>query len=236
MPDRILRRSHEDLRAAKASEEAKVIARTSQATAVQSGLSRSPRRAADAANHEKSQFLANMSHELRTPLNAILGFFILDLSRIELGQLEIHDEQVDRAECVDEVCARARLQNRSRWARDRDGRLSRPAGHQSRQPQGQAGPLQCARQCDQVQPSRRHHFDPRGPCRRGGRRSQGFGYGHRHVGRGHRYGLFAIWPGCLGYGPRLSGGGAGGLRCASRSWKATGGRSTSRASSASARS
>ena len=69
--------------------------------------------AADAANHEKSQFLANMSHELRTPLRPNRRrsgrchprLLILDLSRIELGQLEIHDEQVDRAECVDE-CVR----------------------------------------------------------------------------------------------------------------------------------
>ena len=32
------------------------------------------RRAAEAANQDKSKFLAQMSHELRTPLNAILGF------------------------------------------------------------------------------------------------------------------------------------------------------------------
>ncbi|MDT8369244.1 MAG: response regulator [Longimicrobiales bacterium] len=32
------------------------------------------RRAAEEANHSKSQFLANMSHELRTPLNAVLGY------------------------------------------------------------------------------------------------------------------------------------------------------------------
>jgi signal transduction histidine kinase len=32
------------------------------------------RRAAEAANADKSKFLAQMSHELRTPLNAILGF------------------------------------------------------------------------------------------------------------------------------------------------------------------
>ncbi|WP_166831357.1 PAS domain-containing protein [Thalassoroseus pseudoceratinae] len=32
------------------------------------------KKAAEAANHAKSQFLANMSHEIRTPMSAILGF------------------------------------------------------------------------------------------------------------------------------------------------------------------
>ena len=32
------------------------------------------RRAAEAANAQKSDFLAKISHEIRTPLNAIIGF------------------------------------------------------------------------------------------------------------------------------------------------------------------
>jgi two-component system, sensor histidine kinase and response regulator len=38
-------------------------------------------KAAEAAQHAKSQFLANMSHEIRTPMNAIIGF--IDLARDE---------------------------------------------------------------------------------------------------------------------------------------------------------
>lgn len=45
-------------------------------------------KAAEAANHAKSQFLANMSHEIRTPLNAILGF--TDLMRSD-AQLAVED-------------------------------------------------------------------------------------------------------------------------------------------------
>ncbi len=37
-------------------------------------MAETARRAAEAANHDKSEFLAGLSHELRTPLNAVIGF------------------------------------------------------------------------------------------------------------------------------------------------------------------
>ncbi len=45
---------------------------------------REAKRAAEQANHAKSEYLSRMSHELRTPLNAILGFAQL----LELDELE----------------------------------------------------------------------------------------------------------------------------------------------------
>ncbi|WP_372528228.1 ATP-binding protein [Piscinibacter sp.] len=39
------------------------------------------KRAADLANHAKTEFLSRMSHEMRTPLNAVIGFSQLLLSR-----------------------------------------------------------------------------------------------------------------------------------------------------------
>lgn len=52
------------------------------------------RKAAENANHAKSDFLANMSHELRTPLNAIIGFAQLlarepDMTPTQRKHLEI---------------------------------------------------------------------------------------------------------------------------------------------------
>ena len=51
-------------------------------------------KAAEAAQHAKSQFLANMSHEIRTPMNAIIGF--IDLARNE-SVTEKRDEHLSLA-------------------------------------------------------------------------------------------------------------------------------------------
>lgn len=47
------------------------------------------KKAAEAAQHAKSQFLANMSHEIRTPMNAIIGF--IDLARDENNAKRRHE-------------------------------------------------------------------------------------------------------------------------------------------------
>ncbi len=88
---------------------------------------------AEAANQAKSHFLANMSHELRTPLNAIIGYSeliqeeglstmtdvqrinisarhllslindVLDVSKIESGELALQEEKFAIGDLVDEV-------------------------------------------------------------------------------------------------------------------------------------
>ncbi len=51
------------------------------------------RKAAETANHAKSQFLANMSHELRTPLNAILGY--TQIFKDDKSLMEKQGKQID---------------------------------------------------------------------------------------------------------------------------------------------
>jgi len=91
------------------------------------------------ANKAKSQFLANMSHEIRTPMNAIIGFTelsiqspekkmdylqkiykssqhllglinnILDLSKVEAGNLEIETLVFDLSNIMDELDSTAKI-------------------------------------------------------------------------------------------------------------------------------
>ncbi|MBC7191772.1 transporter substrate-binding domain-containing protein [Marinobacter sp.] len=111
-----LRRSEDDLRAAKL--EAERLASD-----------------AEAANRAKSEFLANMSHEIRTPMNAVIGYAdllsstvtdpqqrnyldairagsrsllmlindILDLSRIEAGKMRLDYSPVSMRRLLDDV-------------------------------------------------------------------------------------------------------------------------------------
>ncbi|HJW11284.1 MAG TPA: ATP-binding protein, partial [Albitalea sp.] len=55
------------------------------------------KRAAELANHAKTEFLSRMSHEMRTPLNAVIGFSQLLLSRpgsLSAGEVRDYAEHV----------------------------------------------------------------------------------------------------------------------------------------------
>ena len=55
------------------------------------------RKAADEANHSKSDFLANMSHEIRTPINAVLGMNEMILREAEDGDILSYAENIRNA-------------------------------------------------------------------------------------------------------------------------------------------
>lgn len=126
------KRAEDELRAAQASLEQRVLDRTA-------ALAKAMHEA-EAADRIKSAFLATMSHELRTPLNSIIGFTglvlqglagplnpeqskqlgmvrtsahhllelisdVLDISKIEAGQLEVRAEPFDLRESLERVVA-----------------------------------------------------------------------------------------------------------------------------------
>jgi PAS domain S-box-containing protein len=124
------KRVEEELRAAQATLEERVLVRTTELAEA--------RDRAEAADRVKSAFLATMSHELRTPLNSIIGFTgillqglagplnseqakqlemvrssarhllalindVLDISKIEAGQLQITREPFDLRASITKV-------------------------------------------------------------------------------------------------------------------------------------
>jgi PAS domain S-box-containing protein len=118
---------------------------------------------AEAADQMKSAFLATMSHELRTPLNSIIGFTgilfqglagplnaeqgalindVLDLSKIEAGQLEVRFAPFELGEAIDNTIAygpSARRQQGSRALR-----RSHPARLSSWSPTGDVSSRSCS--------------------------------------------------------------------------------------------
>jgi signal transduction histidine kinase/CheY-like chemotaxis protein len=99
---------------------------------------------ADQSSQAKTLFLANMSHEIRTPMNAIIGFTelsmqaankkteylkiiynssqhllglinnILDLSKVESGELELDNSVFDLCHIIDELNSTAQILSKSK--------------------------------------------------------------------------------------------------------------------------
>ena len=89
----------------------------------QIALLETAREAAEAADRQKSEFLATISHEIRTPLNGVLASGeaviqllndVLDMARIEAGQLPLETVAFDPGRIAEEAVAAFRPQAASR--------------------------------------------------------------------------------------------------------------------------